>query len=272
VSDHETSSPTVWRSRKNAWLRDELILALDLYRREGRSPTHDSVEALSRLLRAIPIEPELAQNPSFRNFAAVTLKVSNFVAIDPSATTKGMSRGGRADAEVFRDFWPDPTRLASTAEAIRSAIASGDAHDADDVLNPEPEFAEAPEGRLLSRRHAVRERNPKLVAKKKAQVLQAHGSLRCEGCGFDFAVMYGRHGEGFIECHHTRPLATLKPGSTTKLADLALVCANCHRMIHRRAAWLTMDQLREVVTTGRDPGRTANGSASRKKGASALNV
>jgi 5-methylcytosine-specific restriction protein A len=84
------------RSRKDAWLRDELILALDLYRREGRNPSEGSVQELSAVLRSIPIEPQLAAEPRFRNPTGVRLKVSNFVAIDPGAETMGMSRGGEA--------------------------------------------------------------------------------------------------------------------------------------------------------------------------------
>jgi len=30
--------------------------------------------------------------------------------------------------------------------------------------------------------------------------------------------------------------------------DLALVCANCHRIIHRASPWFTMNELRDLVT------------------------
>ncbi|MFD4242812.1 HNH endonuclease [Streptomyces sp. NPDC058525] len=33
----------------------------------------------------------------------------------------------------------------------------------------------------------------------------------------------------------------------TKLSDLALICANCHRMIHRRAPWPTPRELRAFI-------------------------
>src|ERR1019366_2558371 len=53
------------RSRKSAWLRDELILALDLYRREGRNPSGTAVREISESLRMIPIERDLAEGASF---------------------------------------------------------------------------------------------------------------------------------------------------------------------------------------------------------------
>ncbi len=52
-------------------MRDELILALDLYFADGRKAKRGSCENLSNLLRAIPVEPELADNPKFRNWTSV---------------------------------------------------------------------------------------------------------------------------------------------------------------------------------------------------------
>jgi predicted HNH restriction endonuclease len=47
---------------------------------------------------------------------------------------------------------------------------------------------EAPEGRLLSRGHRFRERNRRLVERKKAQLLRETGRVACEACHFDFAL------------------------------------------------------------------------------------
>lgn len=231
-------------SRKQAWMRDELILALDLYRREGRNPPQTTIDELSEFLRAMPVEPELAEDPKFRNPNAVYMKVANFVAIDPAAPIQGMTAGGKGDQSVWDEFSGDPQRLAAAAAAIRAnaptlppAVAGSE----------EEEVADAPEGRVLTRVHRVRERNASLVLKKKAAAKQQRGKLACEACGFDFADRYGERGADFIECHHTAPVSTLKPGSRTKLADLALVCANCHRMIHRTSEWLTIDELRALI-------------------------
>ena len=62
-----------------------------------------------------------------------------------------------------------------------------------------------------------------------------------------FGDHYGQHGEGFIECHHTRPAHTLKPGDKTKISDLRLLCANCHRMIHAKRQWLSIEQLIAIL-------------------------
>lgn len=54
-----------------------------------------------------------------------------------------------------------------------------------------------------------------------------------EACGFEFEKTYGEIGKGYIECHHLIPLSNFKVNKETKLEGLALLCSNCHRMIHR---------------------------------------
>ena len=46
--------------------------------------------------------------------------------------------------------------------------------------------------------------------------------------------------------HHVVPLHAVG-NRRTQLRDLALVCANCHRLIHLRVAWLTPQELRAVI-------------------------
>jgi 5-methylcytosine-specific restriction enzyme A len=99
--------------------------------------------------------------------------------------------------------------------------------------------------------HCVRERDQRLVKLKKAAVLKRHGMLACEICGFVFARTYGKRGADFIECHHILPLSALGAVLKTKLDDLVLLCANCHRMIHVARPWLTIAELRRVIDAAR---------------------
>jgi hypothetical protein len=89
------------------------------------------------------------------------------------------------------------------------------------------------EGKVLYRmvRHRSRERSLRQAKLDEASRL---GQLRCEvpGCGFDFAERYGALGRGYAQVHHLHPLASVDVPSRTTLADLAIVCANCHVMIH----------------------------------------
>lgn len=216
-------------ARNPTWTRDELILALDLYRRKGhRGPEHAEVLALSAFLRTAPVVTP-ADRVTFRNASGVAMKLGNFAALDPAVPGAGLSRGGAGDADVWDKFWADPARLAATAAAIRIAASSA----TEDALPPADGEDESPEGRLLYRLHVRRERNRRLVTKKKTEALAAFGRLACEVCGFDFALTYGSDGAGVIEAHHRVPLAVAGQ-SVTRLKDLALVCSNCHAMLHHR--------------------------------------
>lgn len=103
--------------------------------------------------------------------------------------------------------------------------------------------------RLVS--HLRRERNRVLVDAKKAATLSANGSLCCEACGFDFSATYGALGEGFCEVHHLVPLSASSESVTTTLDDLAVLCSNCHRVIHRSTPMLSVVELFKVVARGR---------------------
>ncbi len=103
--------------------------------------------------------------------------------------------------------------------------------------------------RLVS--HLKRERKRSVVEVKKTAVLNSKGNLSCEVCGFDFSTTYGLLGEGFCEVHHLSPLSASDESVTTTLADLAVLCSNCHRIIHRSDPMLSVAELSDVVRNGR---------------------
>jgi 5-methylcytosine-specific restriction enzyme A len=81
--------------------------------------------------------------------------------------------------------------------------------------------------------HLLRERDGKIIQAKKQQVLRETGKLKCEVCTFDFKEKYGAIGSDFCEVHHIVPLSESDQLVETKLNDLAILCSNCHRMIHK---------------------------------------
>ena len=109
-------------------------------------------------------------------------------------------------------------------------------------LNDQTEEYQAFEGRLVPRSHLVRERNPQLIAKFKASL----ANPRCEACSIDFTEVYGTLGAGYIEAHHKFPVASMKEGATTTLDDLAALCPNCHRIIHRNYP-MSVEELAAVL-------------------------
>lgn len=103
----------------------------------------------------------------------------------------------------------------------------------DDIIN---EMISEPfqEGGWKTRTHLVRERNYKVVQEAKNLFKSTHdGRLFCEVCGFDFTEKYGKVGEGFIEAHHKIELSKTDGEHEIKPTDFAMVCSNCHSMLHR---------------------------------------
>lgn len=234
-------------SRNPNWSRDELILALDLYFRIETARTSNAnpeVVALSKLLKSLPVHTAARGSEDFRNPNSVYMKLSNFLTHDPDYNGAGLERGGKLDLEVWNEFSNDRQALAKLSALIASTANQPPVEPLAE-LGIEEEF---PEGRIITRLHKIRERSRLLVKKKKAEAIRKHGSLTCEVCGFDFHVFYGDVGKEFAECHHTAALSELKLSSSTKLSDLAVVCANCHRMLHRARPWKTIDELREIVS------------------------
>jgi 5-methylcytosine-specific restriction protein A len=171
------------------------------------------------------------------------MKLSNFLKYDPTYKGIGLTSGSHLEREVWSTFANDRSRLTETAAAILAGAHEFAAHGIS-IAADEEDDEEAEEGRILTALHNRRERQPALVRKKKQQVIKQTGALECEVCQFDFASHYGKLGEGFAECHHGRPVSSLTAGDKTKISDLQVLCANCHRMLHRQRPWLTVDQLR----------------------------
>jgi predicted HNH restriction endonuclease len=103
----------------------------------------------------------------------------------------------------------------------------------------------AREGKLTIRLRKHRHREQSLRRAKLRRTLERDGRLLCEvpGCGFDFAARCGSLGEAFAEVHHLVALSTHDDIRETKLEDLAIVCSNCHSMIHRDGGFRTLDEV-----------------------------
>lgn len=153
-----------------------------------------------------------AKNPA----ASVRARLQNYCAASPHYL---------GQVELFESVYG----LAKRAGVWRLKSDVLDPKDPDGVLDPAELEIEAEEGRARLRVHLRRERSRKLITDFKASL----SSFACEACGDDMEAIYGELGAGYIEAHHKVPVAQIEEGVKTKLSDLAALCANCHRMIHR---------------------------------------
>jgi hypothetical protein len=104
-----------------------------------------------------------------------------------------------------------------------------------------------PEGKIVERTHKARERNNQVIAFAKENFKKNNGRLYCQICNFDFEKTYGSIGKDFIEGHHTIAVSDMTPDHRTKVEDIAMLCSNCHRMVHKKRPWLTMKDLDELI-------------------------
>lgn len=88
--------------------------------------------------------------------------------------------------------------------------------------------------RMIS--HLRSERASGLGEAKKANFIARHGRLFCELCGLDPVDHYGDPlADSCIEAHHSATTVEMMAcGHRTRLEDLQCLCANCHRLEHRR--------------------------------------
>lgn len=90
----------------------------------------------------------------------------------------------------------------------------------------------------------------------RANAIHTHG-LDCCVCGFNFEKVYGKHGANYIEVHHLKPLYLQgKSVLVNPKKDMAVVCANCHRMIHRKKDKpLSPSQLKKMILQAKKSSR-----------------
>ena len=80
-----------------------------------------------------------------------------------------------------------------------------------------------------------------------------NGHVQCSVCSFDFYEAYGERGRGYIEIHHQKPVFQYEDQDTAKFLEQALqnvapLCSNCHRMIHReKNAPMPVEELRQLI-------------------------
>ena len=101
----------------------------------------------------------------------------------------------------------------------------------------------------IARESAVLSRS-RSSALRRESFRQSGGICTC--CGVDFSEVLNGRGLRALQVHHTRQLALRDTPEATLLSDLAVVCANCHAIIHTdpKQAML-VEELREAWQASR---------------------
>lgn len=236
------------------WTREETILALDVYfKHDGPIyRQHADVMELSTLLRSAGLAKYAAISDSFRNADGVALKLQNLhAAITGNASGLSSSIGDRTVASEFQ--YPDARHeLTDVAQAIRNAMNSVDTTKQSTNPYDVPIDAEFKEGETVTRTHQLRERDKSVRRKALDRCLKKHGKLVCELCGFDANGIDTAFADSMFEAHHIVPLSEATGQRNTRLSDISLLCACCHRFIHRLIAskkqWMTISEARQART------------------------
>ena len=140
-----------------------------------------------------------------------------------------------------------PARHKCATCAFTEGVAHGAANPDWDTLEiasyTEQESQGGIEGTPVWRTHRSYERD----SRNRAKAIVFHGNT-CLGCGFSFDSVYTpEHARGYIEVHHIHPLSA-GPRIVDPYSDLIPLCANCHRMVHRRSDdWLSLRELQQLL-------------------------
>ncbi|GAA6135735.1 hypothetical protein NBRC116188_25250 [Oceaniserpentilla sp. 4NH20-0058] len=195
-----------------------------------------------REYQALPTQTKLQNDNGVNGYRVIAL-ASDATLLPPEERTLLIPRavkGGIGQSNVW--YADSPESKKHVARALK-LIDKGFLDELPDV----DRYLSGQEGNPRLVTHLKRERNPALVKAKKKEVLKKSGKLCCEVCTFDFKKTYGEFGEGFCEVHHLKQLSKADGIVETELKDLAVVCSNCHRIIHKKNPMLTIEQLRQVI-------------------------
>jgi len=188
------------------------------------SKTDTRVVAVSDLIRSLPGNEPYLSEKTFRNPTGVVFKMENLRNV---SLGKGLRNSSSIDRLVWSQLGSRPQRVRSIAEAIQLAARSLASGVPDDELAVEEEFIE---GRLVTILHQRTERSRKVRLAVINHRL-SRGPLSCEACSI-LGPVASDYFDSYFEVHHISPLS-VGGVRASRPVDFALLCANCHRLIHR---------------------------------------
>lgn len=204
-----------------------------------------------------------------------------------SVEPRGMVGSGYATSEVFRQNHWDEILAAQGKQANYINVRFDQLFDADEQIFPRSELGQGELGKMhwdtqmsgvpipdkiavaleeewnrFTREIPISDFEPHAVeglvtetiryshgrsdALRKQALAKANGS--CAVCKTDFKKVLNGKGTRVLHVHHLRQMASSDAPRITKLSDLAVVCANCHMLIHSNPTKaIPIEKLRSVL-------------------------
>lgn len=104
--------------------------------------------------------------------------------------------------------------------------------------------------RTLQAIEGLRTEAARFTVKRSAALRQAaldRANGVCEACATDFSKILNGRGLQVLQVHHRKQLAALSMPRVNSIDDLAVVCANCHTLIHsNRKKAMKVEELRRL--------------------------
>ncbi len=207
-------------------------------REEFKAQTHAELQRLAELMRA-----RLPEAKGHFSSEPIVLHGRTKLAQDYEPATALSLRYDLANLPAEEDLVAD---LKAMVGLYTKLIARGGRENFEDLSGAE---AADMEGATIEERRRYRQHRKIERAGNAAKLVKRiHGCI-CQGCNIDFGVIYGAAGKDYIEAHHLTPLNELPEDVPVKLDpknDFAVLCANCHRMIHRKNGPKTIAELSAI--------------------------
>jgi len=223
---------------KEDWRWDELILLFDVFLEDPLLEKKDHIDRLLKDLKLLNLYTSRWKISAERTKDSVMEKLS-----DCANWELKKDYNSEQDSMFFGTFKADQVRFKKLANCIRIFL-NHNLIFTDALENIHSTF----EGASKEVIHFRRERDQRIIKAKKQRVLLEKNKLECEACLFNFTEKYGDRGDQFIEVHHTIPLSENDLGQITFIDDLVLLCSNCHRIIHRRRPWISLEDLKKIIS------------------------
>jgi hypothetical protein len=225
VTTERPPLPGMW-AEADGYFRIELK---DFHAFEPKLPMDEIEAGLEELILS-----ELANRPKYYPYAPYRDRFRGAQGIYLTRLSAALTK---AFHELVELRWPTVEGPPTSEEVSQGAEAAA---------------LEFSEGERSQRERAFFRRNSRL----REEAIKRFG-MRCVVCRLDFGERYGFAGKGYIEVHHLNPLAerTDTIAGTpimTKLDEVVPLCANCHRVLHRRRPAMTIAELKASLRDVRD--------------------